>query len=99
MQERLSGLPVAFEHNGGQADRTVDFIARASGYQAYLGARSAIFQLGDGRTLTMRFDGARDVKPEPQQPLGFNTNYFHGSEAAQQFTNLANYSRVRYPSA
>lgn len=94
--EQLAALPVAFERNVGQADPAIDFIARGPGHQAYLDARSAVFQLDEG-TITMRFEGARDVQAVAQQPLDFRTNHFHGAEPTEQFTNVPNFSGVRYP--
>lgn len=96
-EERITSLPVAFERNIGQADRSIDFITRGAGHQAYLDATSAVFQLEEG-FVTMRFQGARDVMPVAQQRLGFDTNYFRGPEVAGGLTNIANFGRVLYPS-
>lgn len=92
-----AALPVSFERNAGQVDRSIDFIARGSGYQAYLDAGSAVIQLEQG-AVSMRFEGARDVKPVAQDPLGFRTNYFRGGQAADRITGVENFGKVRYPS-
>ncbi|MGH8028835.1 MAG: SBBP repeat-containing protein [Arenimonas sp.] len=93
---RLTTLPAAFERNAGQVERSIDFIARGSGYQAYLDARGAVIQLEEG-AVSMRFEGARDVKAVALEPLGFRTSYFRGTGPADRFINVENFGKVRYP--
>jgi len=104
--EQVAQLPLAFEENRGQAPEDTRFIARAGGYQVHVSSSAMAIALtehgkhlqGDALPiLRVRLVGAReDVEGAGVDRLASTTNYFLGSDAARQFTDVANYARVRF---
>ncbi|MES2019198.1 MAG: SBBP repeat-containing protein [Pseudomonadota bacterium] len=104
MPRGFGKLPLAFEENRGQANDTVKFISRGSGYQLFLTAQEAVMvyrkggaQESNPAVIRLHFEGAN---PNPSvhgmAPLEFKTNYFGSGESAQQVTDIVNHARVKY---
>jgi hypothetical protein len=96
-------LPLSFERNLGQADPSVDFLARGSGYTVYLTGNQAVLALqsasspGTEQVLDMRLLGANTSAPvSGQGKLPGASNYYVGSDPAQWRTNIPNYAQVQY---
>ena len=98
------GLPMAFEPNRGQADRSVRFLARGSGYGVFLTPTAAVLSLrnsaaatGDKAEIRVRLVGAN---PRPQVSgvdlLPGTSNYFIGNDPAHWHSAVPNYAKVRY---
>ncbi len=94
-----SALPLNFETNAGQADASIDFIARGNGVGIALADGNATLVLKNGAysdVLRMTLSGAA-AAPEGQAEGEVTTrsNYLIGS-ADQWLTNVANHASVRY---
>ncbi|HYP29055.1 MAG TPA: SBBP repeat-containing protein [Blastocatellia bacterium] len=92
-------LPLAFEANRGQHDRSVKFVSRARDYMACLSASGATLSLrGDGEArLEVIFAGANTApRVSGLDELPGKTNYLRGRDPAKWRRNIPNYSRVRY---
>ncbi len=90
-------LPLSFEANQGQADASVEFLSRGSGYALFLTANEAVLMLGkDATMLQMKLLGAN---PAPSitgvGELSGKSNYFIGDDPEQWRTNVPNYSKVQ----
>jgi hypothetical protein len=99
----VSGLPLQFELNVGQADAAVKLLARGFGYLAMFASDQVALVLptaaGSDRSsmLRMRFVGGTS---EPQvtgvDPLPGVVNYYIGRDPAQWHSGIPTYARVRY---
>ena len=99
-QAAMSHLPVSFEENRGQVDRTVRFIARQQGYALYLSETKAHFELrgpaSQRQSFSMRLAGASpNAKAKGQQPLPGKSNYFIGDDPQNWQTNIPTFASVR----
>jgi hypothetical protein len=97
----LETLSIGFEPNTGQADQTVDAVARAAGATVYLSRGNLVMRLqrrGEGaRTIRIGFAGANtapDVVWEDELP-GV-ANYLLGADPAKWRIGVKRYARVRY---
>ena len=99
-QATQSAVPLAFEVNAGQADASLDLLARGSGYAVGLSGGNATLVLGSGdaaRVLQMQLLNANaGVGASAEGLLAGRTNYFIGSDPANWHTDIANYSSVTY---
>jgi hypothetical protein len=95
-------LPLHFEHNQGQIDGHVRFLARGSGYSLFLTSSEAVLALKNRRLSTaavvrMKLAGAN---PGPavtgRDELPGKVNYFVGNDKTQWRTNIPTYARVHY---
>src|SRR3954454_18990702 len=96
----LATVPMAFEQNKGQTDRRVRFLARGPGYATFLTERGSVLALQRGRkgaVVRTRFLGAAHARPVAEGKLPGILNAFEGPRARWR-TDIATYSRVRYPS-
>jgi hypothetical protein len=98
-------LPIAFEANLGQADPTVRFLSRGSGYALFLTPSEAVLTLASGpggsgsRVLRLRLvGGSLDQPVVGLDQLPARSNYFIGSDAGGWRSDIPNYRRVKYPS-
>jgi uncharacterized protein (TIGR03437 family) len=104
-------LPLSFEVNAGQADSSVKFLSRASGYGVFLTGREAVLTLPNGgcveltavcahqtSVLRMRLSGASNnaSAPEGQEQLPGTANYLVGNDRDKWHTNVPTYAKVRY---
>src|SRR2546427_8518110 len=99
VSESYGRLPLQFEQNQGQTDKSVRFLARGPGYGLYLTGNEAVLALGKPTPLAlrMRLVGAA---PAPRviglDELPGKANYFTGSDPAKWRTNVPTYAKVRY---
>jgi hypothetical protein len=93
-------IPLSFEVNRGQADKSVDFLARGPGYTLLLKAGHAALRLknpANSATLRMRVVGAEaGARAEEVEELAGKVNYFIGNDPAQWRRDIPTYGRVRY---
>ena len=95
-------LPIAFEANAGQADRSVKFVARGLGYTVALTPTEAILALRKGQqteVVRMTLVGASaEPRVEGRDALAGRTNYYAGNDRANWHTNIPTFAKVRYES-
>ena len=105
LAENYGRLPLSFEANSGQADRSVKFLSRGSGYRLYLTGNEAVLTLrrnaatssGPVDQLRMQLAGASTVtRPLGEEQLPGVANYFIGSDPAGWHTNIPTFAKVRY---
>ena len=110
ISEAYGKLPLRFEVNRGQQDRSVKFVSRGRGYDLFLTDRESVLILSDPSGVTqqqhepreqsvlrMKFVGAESsAKASGEQELAGRVNYFVGNEPAQWQQDVPTYSRVRY---
>jgi hypothetical protein len=107
LAESYGKLPLSFEANAGQAERSAKFISRGSGYGLYLTGNMAVLRLSSGagphatagsNDLRMRLAGVSGGRAEPrgEERLPGTANYFIGSDPAGWHTNIPTYAKVRY---
>jgi len=101
-------LPMTFEPNQGQTDRSVRFLARGSGYGLYLTAQQAVLALQrpaanpqhpGARTsvVSMKLVGAEHAsEPVGDALLPGKSNYFIGNDPAKWHRDIPQFARVRY---
>lgn len=97
-------LPIHFEPNVGQADETVKYLARGSGYALLLKENEAIVTLqstkGSNQASTSVWMQIESDNPSPT--IAGNdiatsvTNYLIGNDPALWHTGVPNYGRVHY---
>jgi uncharacterized repeat protein (TIGR01451 family) len=109
---KTENLPLAFEVNQGQADASVRFLSRGSGYTMFLTSNQAILALGrhqettdteinknksDSIGLRLNLMGA-NVAPQISglDELLGKSNYFIGNDPKQWRTNVRTYAGVKY---
>ncbi len=96
IKERFGNLPLSFEENRGQTDKSVRFISRGAGYKLYLTDKEAVLDLS-GATLALKLIGSQpDSMVEGLEPLPGASNYLIGDDPRGWRTNIPNYSRVHY---
>jgi hypothetical protein len=92
-------LPMAFEINEGQTDKSVKFLSRGKGYSLFLTATEAVLALqapaGTQDVVRMRLQGAK-AGPLAQglARLPSYTNYLTGHDPQKWHTGVAQYSQV-----
>jgi hypothetical protein len=97
-------LPASFEPNRGQADRTVRFLARGSGYTLALAADEVVLTMartgspgGGDSLMRMRFVGSLPSPPiAGVGRLPGSVNHIIGSDPGRWRTNIPTYAGVRY---
>lgn len=95
-------LPLHFEHNQGQTDSHVRFLARGSGYSLFLTSNEAVLALKNRRlsgpaVVRMTLAGANPVPMVTgRDELPGKANYFVGHDSTQWHTNVPMYDRVHY---
>ncbi|MGH9628473.1 MAG: SBBP repeat-containing protein, partial [Bryobacteraceae bacterium] len=90
-----------FEPNTGQAEPSVDYIARSRGQTVLVSGNEATLLLNEsGRSLPpvrMRLTGARDgARPEALEKLPGISNYFVGNDPKRWRTRVPHFAKVRY---
>jgi hypothetical protein len=101
MREAYGRLPMRFEKNEGQTDRSVQYLARGSGYTLFLTRTEAVLALAQtnakSTTLRMRLSGANvNPKLSPQDPLPGQVNYFRGNDRTKWHAGIATWNTVKY---
>jgi len=94
----IARLPLSFEQNVGQAERSVEFISRQGAADLLLARTAAIAHFPDrGVRLRMRFAGANpDVEIRGADPLPGHQNYLLGNNPAHWLTNVQTFRKVVY---
>lgn len=101
--ENFGKIPLSFEANRGQADNSVKFISRGSGYTLFLTGTEAIFNLSKNKdsssVVRMQLQGAQ-LNPQISgvDELQGKSNYFIGSDQAKWETNVSTFGKVKYDS-
>lgn len=100
--ETLSKLPLSFEPNLGQGQKSAQYLARGAGYSvALLSSGVSMNFVGDrGRpqTVGVRLEGASNtVRPVANEPLAGKVNYFLGSDRRRWRTDIPTFGQVKYP--
>ena len=100
----ISGLPLNFEPNVGQARSATQYLAHGQGYAIALTDQGAELSLGRSSAagksadmIRLRVQGARDaIKPTAEQSLPGRVNYYIGNDRSKWLSNVATYGKVRY---
>jgi hypothetical protein len=96
-------LPLSFEPNRGQAQRSVKFLSRGSGYLLTLSSTQATLALHSSKSteqLRMKLIGSDPkAKVSAESQLEGVSNYLIGRDKTRWRTNVPNYSRVRVTEA
>ena len=92
----LAQLPLRFEANQGQFDRTVRYAARTPAYSIALTANGASFRFPGSPEISLSLPGsAPSPAIDPQEPMAARTEYMIGRRK-DWHTGIANYARIRY---
>ncbi|HEX8852474.1 MAG TPA: SBBP repeat-containing protein, partial [Pyrinomonadaceae bacterium] len=108
-REAYGRMELSFEANHGQADASVDFLARGVGYTLFLKSQEAVFVMSrrdaaedarpqsPAKALRMKLAGA-DARAgvEGADELAGKVNYFMGDDPARWRVDIPTYRRVRY---
>jgi hypothetical protein len=89
-------VELSFEANHGQTDRSVNFLARGSGYTLFLKPTEAVCVLQSAALRLQLVDSDARAKAEGLDQLRGTVNYFVGNDPAFWRADLPIYSRVRY---
>ena len=100
----ITGLPLNFERNLGQAPQQIQYLAHGPAYAIAITDQGAALTLGQGARASMspqvvrlRVRGAsRASIPAAEDPLPGRVNYFIGNDPSRWRTNIATYNKVRY---
>ncbi len=102
-REAYGRIPLSFEANQGQAEASVNFLARGAGYTLFLRPSEAVFALrpaGDNaqsKVLSMRLEGADpSATAEGADELEGKANYLVGNDPSRWLTNVSTFGRVHY---
>jgi hypothetical protein len=103
-RQSISGLPLNFERNQGQAPGEVQFLAHGPTYAIDITEQGVALTLGRGprasesmQPVRLRVQGANRASiPRAEDPLPGRVNYFIGNDPAKWRTNIATYGKVRY---
>ncbi|MDQ3815300.1 MAG: SBBP repeat-containing protein, partial [Armatimonadota bacterium] len=89
-------IPLHFEANRGQCDKSVKFVSRGRGYNLLLGDSEAVLSLRS-TPLRLRLIGAHaQPRVTGQQMLPGKVNYLFGNDPSRWRTNVPTYARVHY---
>jgi hypothetical protein len=98
-------LPMSFEENRGQTDRSVKFVSQGQGYSMFLTPSEVVLSLqsappvsksGRHASIRMAFSGAKAATVTGEDRQAATSSYFVGNDPAKWVTGAPNYSRVRY---
>jgi len=98
----LSGRPLNFEANLGQAPADVQYLAHGSAYAIELTKQGAALAFGGHssraeQVIRLRMQGANlALNPAAEEPLPGRVNYFIGNDPSKWHTSVATYNKVRY---
>ncbi len=99
VQAALRSAPLAFERNGGAADKNVRYVVHGFGIGAGFASNAISFLLPvethRATRMGMSFAG-RSAQIVGEQELPGKTNYFRGNNPANWRTGLANFAQIRY---
>ena len=90
-------MPLRFEANAGQADASIQFMARGGSGTVWLRGASAILQPRGGTPVRIEPDGRTGpAAPEGLEPLPSRSNYYVGRDPSAWRRGVPNFARVRY---
>jgi hypothetical protein len=98
----ITGLPLNFERNLGQAPDEVQYLAHGSSYAIELTEQGAALAFAGhssspAKVIRLRVQGANPTaRPAAEAPLPGQVNYFIGNDPAKWRTHVATYGKVRY---
>jgi hypothetical protein len=96
-------LPLRFEQNRGQFDRSARYVARQGGLTFFATDEGATLALrgagGQTAALRLKVHGGRPVTPRARRPLATRSNYFLGRDPARWRTGVPNFGEIVYPEA
>jgi hypothetical protein len=85
----------AFEENRGQADATVQFLAKTTQGQVFFTRDSFIVDGPGGAAVTFRFEGTQGTPAwTPAEPTGAKTSYFIGRDRSKWVSNAPSYNNM-----
>lgn len=109
LKQAFGQIPLSFESNQGQTDKSVRFFSRGNGYGFYLTPTEAVLVLSkqpeysksdpkiQSSIIRMQFVGAN---PEPrivgEDKLTGKTNYFIGKDESKWRKGISNFKKARY---
>jgi hypothetical protein len=102
VERAISTMPLVFEPNVGQTDSRVKFMARSTGYAAFLtGPSQTVLKIrnraANDDVVTMNLAGANpQAKGGPIEKTGGVTHYYIGNDPSKWHENVTNYAKVRY---
>src|SRR5262249_55168016 len=96
----FSRVPVSFEANRGQAQRSFDYVSRGPGYSVMIGPGGfEVRTKQSGSAVTMSLAGSRaGAHAVPIDRLETRSNYLRGSNPAQWIRDVPHFRKVRYES-
>lgn len=107
----FGNLPLTFEWNAGQANRSIDFISKGSGYTLLTSPDTAVVSACNARTrgreshakkcspqaIHVRFLGANQhASAVGEKELPGKSNYFIGSDRSRWLVDVPHFEQVRY---
>jgi len=101
----LSGLPLTFERNSGQASSDIRYLAHGRAYSIALTNRGATLSLNSGPAPSQQapelirlrlLGGSTAASPVGESPLPGRVNYLIGNDPSKWLTNVSTYGRVLY---
>ena len=102
VKHAVSKLPLVFEPNRGQTDPRVQYVARSTGYAAFVtGPSQAVLKIRNeadqSDVLTMNLAGAdAKAKGGAIEKTGGVSNYYIGNDRSKWLEGVPNYAKVRY---
>ncbi len=88
-------VPLTFEPNLGQADRSVRYVARGPGYGLFLGGADAVLSLvGGGGVRMVVVGGDPACRMRAEGPRAGRSNYLRGSDPRLWVTDVPHVGRV-----
>ena len=99
----ISGMPLNFERNLGQAPDEVQYLAHGPSYAIELSAQGAALGFAGQGSLSsgvvrLRVQGANGAsRPAAEAPLPGYMNYFIGNDPSRWRSQVATFGKVRYP--
>lgn len=100
--QAVQGLPLMFEENVGQADPSVKYLARGSGYAMLLREHDLLLNLrayaapAAPAQVRLTFEGAGRPTIRGGLPLTSHANYLVGADRGRWHTHVAQYREVLY---
>lgn len=100
----IGGVPLSFEHNAGQLDPQVKFLARTNSYNLFLTATGSVMSLAGGPGSPAAALRLSLVGSDPgavitgQSPLPGRVSYLAGADPASHHANVSTFGRVAYRS-
>ena len=100
-----AGLPLSFEVNKGQTDKSVKFLARGKGYTLFLTASEAVMTLqkspaakAKGQDVVrMKLKGANAAPVvKGLDMMASKSNYINGNKSAKWVTDVEHFAKVEY---